>query len=188
MKLQTLKVNNVSPEEFITFWSVQYDYPFDDLYRKNIELDKFDPETLREFFLWKNGMRLSGNKETAFNNIVQHIDVINDLKQNGFTPDVFEQYFGNTATIWKIFLMHIICPSEYPIFDQHVYRAFRFINSLPNEDLPENKIEKSKKYFDEYRPFYQQIQKEANGFSDKVIDEALWGFGKFLSTYHKMLS
>ena len=187
MRLPTFVVNTSSLDDFISFWSVQYNYAFDDLYDNNIRLNKLEPENLQQLYFWKNGMRLSSNKEIRVNKIVLHIDVINNLKKHGFDPIIFDQYFSDMTLIWKIFLIHIICPDEYPIFDQHVYRAYRFINNLPAEPLPESKDKATIKYDNCYRPFYQKIQDEATGFSSKKIDEALWAFGKFLSTYPKMM-
>jgi len=31
------------------------------------------------------------------------------------------------SAIWQIFLLHIIDPTNYPIFDQHVYRAHYYL-------------------------------------------------------------
>lgn len=172
----------------MSFWSVQYDYVLEDLYDRNIGLEKLDPENLRDLFIWKNGMKLSNNKETGFNKILLHIDVINEFKKTGLVFDKFNEQFNKLSSIWKIFLMHICSPEQFPIFDQHVYRAYRFINELPKNRLPENKMEKTEIYFDQYLPFYQKLRKQADKFSAKKIDEALWAYGKFLSRYPKMIN
>jgi len=185
MKLQTLLVNKTSVEEFITFWSAQYDHRLDNLYNNNIILSKLYSEHIHDLFLWKNGMKLSGKKETSLKKVISNIDVINRLKQN-FTQREFEQNFGDMPAIWKIFLLHIITPEDCPIFDQHVYRAYRSIMDLSDASLPDNKIEKEELYYNQYRPFYQLLRQQASNFSIKVIDEALWAYGRFLSKYPRI--
>src|SRR5690606_14486594 len=37
------------------------------------------------------------------------------------------------GTIWALFVMHCFYPQTYPLFDQHVYRAYRSIVTLQKE-------------------------------------------------------
>ncbi len=85
--------------------------------------------------------------------------------------------------------MHIIQPEQYPIFDQHVYRAFKYIVEHVNDaTLPLYDRYNMKIYFNDYLPFYLNCKENMNDrFTSKQLDDALWLFGKFLNQYHKLL-
>lgn len=111
--------------------------------------------------------------------IVNKLRVINGLKSE-FCLDAFQNEFHFiNGVIWKIYLLHIIAPSKYPIFDQHVCRAFYFISKNQKKEIPERNKDKEMIYFDEYIDFFNRLSKE---ISRKKLDEALWAFGKFLKT------
>ena len=71
-----------------------------------------------------------------------------------------------------MFLLHVIQPDSYPIFDQHVYRAYLFIAKNQRAEIPDNK-RKQDVYFKEYAPFFNELA--SKGVSRKKLDEALWG-------------
>ena len=183
------KMNNqVSIDEFVDYWSIQYEYPAK-LYSSNINNVSFEISHLNELFEWKNGMALSELKKNSLNKkVVKKIEVINNLKIN-FNESIFYTEFGKVSAIWQIFLKHIIAPSEYPIFDMHVYRAFKYLQTEKKDvHLPYSDTEKLTIYEKEYRPFYLYLEKQMEKNKSKKLDEALWAFGKFLSTYPKMIS
>jgi hypothetical protein len=182
----TLSTNyNASYDEFVGFWKSQYKFPDMNLYTENIGVAELDNRNLYDLFSWKNGMNLSGKKQISVNKLFQKLDVINQLRSR-FDEDLFEQNFRNVTPIWKIFLRHILCPEDHPIFDKHVYRAFRYLQHQDIDELPANKF-KEELYFQEYIPFYLDMREHCKQYSSKEIDEALWAFGKFLSRYPKMV-
>ena len=81
------------------------------------------------------------------------------------------------------FLLHIIRPEEYPIFDIHVYRAYTFITNGKSDELANyNNPKKYILYKERYLPFYSSLT-ALSGCSLTDIDKALWAFGKFIFIY-----
>jgi hypothetical protein len=172
-------------DDFIQKWSEIYSYSNSHLYSESISKHQFVDSDLENLFEWKNGMSLSGKKRKSFNEKIKiKLAEINDLKVN-WNQLYFNNYFESLSAIWKIFLMHIIRPAEKPIFDQHVYRAFKYIEGKNhNSELENTSSTKLKIYFEEYLPFYHNLKNTSNNnFSDKQLDDALWAFGKLLKEY-----
>jgi len=63
----------------------------------------------------------------------------------------------NTGIIWKIFLLHIIDPKRYPIFDQHVYRAYDFLTKNKTIGILSSNKRKEDIYFSEYISFFNKL-------------------------------
>ncbi len=79
----------------------------------------------------------------------------------------------------KIFLLHIIKPNYYPIYDQHIHRAYSFINGKDFRGISSDMYDKKKLtfYFNEYLPFVRRM----NIQDLKEMDEAFFAFGQFLN-------
>jgi len=201
-----LTISKVNKSEFVDFWAKFYDFPInrnttEEDYNSLISKNEFDENDIEKLFNWKNSMpiivrREDGqaikkhqNKSIFLDKAKAELFTINKLKKD-FNPDKFNRTFKG-STIWKAFLLHIIDPKEFPIFDQHVYRAYCFLERLerkvPDEFIELEKISNAKKmtiYKNEYIPFFEN-------FNDKVLknresDKALWAFGKFLKGYHSL--
>ena len=175
--------------EFVAFWSACYHDKREPLYADRIYNAKFENEDIQNLFEWKNGGNLSKRKQSTLNKIIGKRDVINELKTN-FDLCRFKESFAfmHDAVIWKIFLLHIINSIEYPIFDQHAYRAYLFLtqgklNEIP--EIPSNNKEKEQTYFDAYLGFFNELSKP--NIDRKKLDEALWVFGKFLKSDWKAI-
>lgn len=181
--------SKISVDDFVDFWSVQYDYPFDRLYSDNINRNQFEIIHIKELYEWKNGMTLSSLKVRSLENqILNNLDIVNKLKVE-FDNQIFIKEFGNVSAIWQIFLKHIIMPSEYPIFDMHVYRSFKYFEvQEKNARLPYSDTKKLLIYEKEYCPFYSGLEKIIIKNKSKQLDEALWAFGKFLANYPNMIT
>lgn len=187
MNFILLSNKSVNIKEFIIFWSQFYIDPNESKYFGNINKISLDRDALLALFEWKNGSKLSNRKAKSFEDkIFLKLKIINSLKiSTDFELKKFLEEFKEVSTIWKIFLLHIIKPAKYPIFDQHVYRAFYYIEHLKVRELSYDNKEKEKKYFEDYLPFFKQIQ---GGHPIKKLDESLWSFGKFLKgNYRKMI-
>lgn len=165
---------------FITFWSKLYNYPRQELYLDRINKLSFSREDLQCLFDWKNGMTPSAKKQASLDSkILPHLKLINQLKQPGqFDLESFLIHFKAVSAVWKIFLLHIIKPDTYPIYDQHIHRAFNYIHGLDFSKITPTISKKRKEsfYFDYYFPFVQEL--EVNNL--KQMDEALFAFGQFL--------
>ncbi len=170
--------------EFISHWKKLYSYFDDNRYRQNISNTEFSSNNLEELFHWKNGMTLkgSGGKEKSLNEkILKRIELINEYKSlNTLDLEKFNIDFSNLSAVWRIFLLHILKPKQFPIYDQHIHRTYNFIHNLDWQSIS-NTISDKKKlefYYSTYLPFVQTL-----GAVDlKEMDEAFFAFGQFLNT------
>jgi hypothetical protein len=174
---------NISIKDFILHWSKLYPIlSIDDLYVKSIRKSEYTEEDIDGFFHWKNGMKINGHlqKQASVNNLKHLLPHINELKYE-FDLESFNDYFGKMGVIWQIFLLHIIRPKKYPIFDQHVYRAHIFLTEGEIKELTAvNNKQKLRYYFDVYQPCFLKTKRETK--QTRKIDQAYWAFGKFLQT------
>ena len=179
----------VSKSEFYSFWSSLLDEDSkENVYKKLIKNKSFNKEDLMELFIWKNGIDFTKHqkKMISFNRIISKIKLINQLKVN-FNQQEFNYEFKEIGFIWKIFLLHLINPYEYPIFDQHVYRAANYLTKGdPLLELTSINVQKREDYYyKDYIPFFKLELKEV--VLSQSIDKALWTFGKFLKGYPKLV-
>lgn len=184
MNLVILKNDKtIDLDEFITSWSRFYTYANEGVYSKAIVKETYTIQDIQNLFQWKNGMKLSVLKQKSLDTkIIAKLYVINDFKNSDKVDlEAFKQEFNNLTAVWKIFLLHIIKPKEYPIYDQHIHRTFLFIHEKDFSNLSNTSINNKAKelfYFEEYLPFIK-----SNNIKDlKKLDEAFFAFGQFLNT------
>ena len=181
--LQFEITNSKDLNSFVEFWSKLYSYSNELLYSNVIAKNVFEEDDIQHLFIWKNGMKLSDLKQKSLEQkIIKKLPLINFLKSNETIDlELFKSEFKELSTVWKIFLLHIIKPSKYPIYDQHIHRAFLFIHNEDYSELSNTSINNNEKeifYFDRYLPFT-----EASNAKDlKKLDEAFFSFGQFLNT------
>lgn len=167
-------------QDFINQWKELYAYDNTELYSliMNDELSKQD---LLDLYVWKNGMKLSTAKLKSFNTkLLPKLDLINKLRiQKELDMKLFNEEFASVSAVWKIFLLHIIKPNYYPIYDQHIHRAYNFINGKDFSGISSDMYDKKKLtfYFKEYLPFVRRM----NIANLKEMDEAFFAFGQFLN-------
>lgn len=173
-----------SMTEFISHWRNLYSYFDDNRYRMNIDKVEFTPENLEELFHWKNGMTLkgSGGKEKSLNEkILKRTEIINQYKRyQAIDLNQFNDEFSDLSAVWRIFLLHIIKPSIYPIYDQHIHRTYNYLHNLDWQSINNTIPNKTKLdfYYNTYLPYVQNL-----GVTDlKAMDEAFFAFGQFLNT------
>ncbi len=157
------------------------------LYTDNIIKSTYNETDILELYYWKNNVgadakAMSAPKRNYVRNIQNRLDAVNRLKTN-FSLKEYESEFGSLTGIWGVFLLHIIAPSLYPIYDQHVYRAFRFIETGEIREIPWQDRKKYIEYHEDYVPFFQRLFNETRGYTAKEVDDALMVFGQFLSRY-----
>jgi hypothetical protein len=170
---------------FIKQWRSFYNYENMNLYDDNIGKVVLSKQDLIELYIWKNGTILSEKKMKSLETkILNRLDKVNEFKQNFSIPDFLDE-FEDVSFVWKIFLLHIVNPIWYPIYDQHVHRAYLFLTKDSSFKAIENTISKRRKdnfYFGEYLHFTTGLKVE-----DKIeiqdIDRALFSFGQFLKNY-----
>ena len=174
------KTQSGSLEEFISFWSRLYAYDNAALYDK-IHHKVLSEKDIKNLYQWKNGMKLSKAKEKSLDiKIITKIKIINSLKATAeIDLDYFLEEFKEVSVVWKVFLLHVISPSMYPIYDQHIHRAYRFMHNEPSDGISAsmNEVTKLKFYFEEYYPFVKELK-----IKDlKEMDEAFFAFGQFIN-------
>lgn len=86
--------------------------------------------------------------------------------------------------IWSLFVIHSFYPENYPLFDQHVYRAFKYIVSSGNE-CPSN-APGSWSHYKEYCYFFKELAK-STGLQYYFVDRALWALGKHIKQNSEVL-
>jgi hypothetical protein len=136
-------------QDFVQFWSAFYNYPKEHLYSERIEKKEFTPEDIEKLFVWKNGTPLSQKKKASLKVITDKIDIVNRLK-SALDMETFRREFNGISAIWKIYLLHVIAPNDYPIFDQHVCRAFYFLTERKLKEIPITNSRKESLYFKDY--------------------------------------
>ena len=167
-------VQHVDSIKFIEYWAAQYPMKNESIYQENIR-KPLTAERVLALFEWKNSGPMAKQKIASVNN--------NYIASQPKPPEI-----GNRkaeiafillpgGVIWRIFWLHCHAPDIYPIFDQHVYRAMRYI--LLGKviiDPPKNELDKAAVYIDEYLPFHAAFKYP----NEKLLDQALWSFGKHI--------
>jgi len=165
--------------EFVDFWKGRYNYPNDALYSGRIRKPRLTPSDIEKLYEWKNGSPLSAKKRGTVARVISHVAAINGLK-NEFELSIFKSTFGWMSAIWKVYLMHIIAPDRFPIFDQHVGRAYFYLTQGEIKEIPAGNCGRETLYFSQYVCLFDEW---ARGVGNrKHLDEALWAFGKWLKT------
>jgi len=160
-------------QQFVECWKEYYNEYDEEIYYTHMTNDPITENDIRALFEWKNGMTLSGAKMNSIESkVLNKTNLINELRNTANLDfDTLNNHFIDLAAIWRIFVLHIINPFEFPIFDQHVFRAMRFIKTHKVEDLKNDDLAKIEIYKNEYLPFYWDL---AKGLDDlRSCDKAL---------------
>jgi hypothetical protein len=188
LELPKLKIeNSFGIEDFIYHWRNLYSFGRENKY-KPIHKTVLTVADIIELYEWKNGMdNLAALKMKSLETkIISKLDIINKLKQEKeFDLDYFFKEFETVSTVWKVFLLHIIKPTIYPIYDQHIHRAYLYINRSDYKNINANMSDKKKLdfYLNEYLPFVKRM----NITDLKAMDEAFFSFGQFLNIGNQKL-
>jgi hypothetical protein len=125
MRLIIYRVANADAKEFVEFWSARYTGYDDEFYEANTGRELTE-ERILALFEWKNGTPLSGPKRNSvLRNFVARRDELPRAADES-ASDLLAR-FGEGGVIWRIFWLHCWQPARFPIYDQHVHRAMRFI-------------------------------------------------------------
>ncbi|BCZ45838.1 hypothetical protein psyc5s11_19050 [Clostridium gelidum] len=79
--------------------------------------------------------------------------------------------------IWAIFVVHCFYPEVYPLYDQHVYRTYKFMIS-EGKEISNLAINDWNEYF-KYNEFFKDLLTELN-IDYWKLDRGLWAYGKHL--------
>lgn len=178
-----IETQSVAIDKFVERWSQSYNNSQEDMYTNHIQSALSSKESFITLFKWKNGTgnQLAVKKEELVKNLWSQREVLNSLDN----LDAFERIYKPTtsATIWKIFLLHIARPDKYPIFDQHVFRFHNFQMTGQIEEPPSSRRKLYDYYCQNYMPWFNEAHKESNNkLARKKMDEAFFAFGKALKS------
>jgi hypothetical protein len=166
--------SQTNPKSFVQFWERLYSGYDEDFYRDNID-QPLTEERIALWFAWKNGTKLSEKKAKSITKYVspdERIEVDADL-------EVVRQFLRRPGgAIWRIFWLHLQHPKRFPIYDQHVHRAMAYLLKLSEPEIPEYDRLKVSSYLGVYCPFFTTFAECEN----RLVDRALWTFGRFLSS------
>lgn len=175
------------PKSFVDLWSSKYFYKDENKYTKHIETVLDNRNSFHQLYQWKNGTgdNVSNKKMRTIDEFWNKIDVLRNLQAN-FDWNQFEIEFNPTksSSIWKCFLLHLINNNQYPLFDQHVYRSFKFITNGVIEEIPNSHKRKYEIFRDDYCDWFNSIKKKY-GLNSKKMDESLFSFGRMLKSIKK---
>ncbi|MFC4321307.1 hypothetical protein [Litchfieldia salsa] len=91
------------------------------------------------------------------------------------------QLYNSNAVVIPSFILHIISPIFYPLYDQHVERGKRALCGQEIDVKPNQlNIESYKEYQTFFYEFYNNYSKETSLVTIKIADAALWSFGKWI--------
>lgn len=179
MSMLIYKPTKATSKEFVEFWMRLYEYPNEHLYNDNIG-QQLTKQSILALFEWKNGSRLSNRKDVSVRaNFINRRRELEQLGPNKTTEKLLA-HFPNGGVIFRIFWLHCWQPTRFPIYDQHVYRAMKFIQTGRVEKIPKDNAPKIASYINEYMPFFATINARQARYTDRDVDKALWAFGKFL--------
>ena len=177
MHLHVYSYCPASMDDFVDFWSRQYDYPAEDLYKDNIGRP-LTPDRVRDLFVWKNGTPLSKPKARSIqDNFIKRIEETKAFHTDT-PPGKFLEAFPKGGAIFRIFWLHCWQHERFPIYDQHVHRAMIHIDYGRLEEITNNEQGKIDLYVKTYLPFWRRFA----GMDPRDVDKALWSFGRFIKT------
>jgi hypothetical protein len=164
------------PKAFVDFWAARYAGYDEKVYEANVGQELTETRTL-ELFAWKNGTPLSeAKRKSVLTNFVARRGELDHLPLDETASDLLAR-FSEGGAIWRIFWLHCWRPARFPIYDQHVHRAMRFIQAGVLEEIPGQDRRKIRAYLDSYIAFHARF----DGIGSRLVDKALWAFGKFLN-------
>lgn len=188
MNLLKLIPEKIDANSFVEFWKDYYGNFNEQLYEEVLAKPLLEAEDIRKLYSFKNNMggSLSLTKEVFVSYVISELETVNSLKKT-FDWKLFHEKFANRGPVWSITLLHAINPHEFPIYDQHAFRAFAFIQTgkVPSEEEIPKRYQVYNAYKG-YQSFFSDFKQVATEYSAREIDKALWSFGKFLSQYRKM--
>ena len=161
---------------FIDFWAARYRGYDEEFYHANVGQPLTEARILA-WFTWKNGTPLSeAKRKSVMMNFVARRSELEEVGQDETTSELLSR-FSEGGVIWRIFFLHCWRPDRFPIYDQHVHRAMRFIQAGVREEIPAKDPAKIHAYLKDYIPFHAQF----DGMDARHVGKGLWAFGKFLS-------
>lgn len=194
---------------FVTFWERYYRESISILPGNTQKIDylaelnlagNLTAENITRLLRWKDPRmlthpRVSGGTRLSNPRVVRvlsHLSSINEFRRGVIDQDSFEhitKIVFPTGLVWRVFLFHMARPWEWPIGDQHVFRAY---GALFGARRPET-LADFQTYRRSFSDLADQLMRNAKGDADRVtrvasnkrLDNALMAYGQFLKMYDR---
>ncbi len=199
-------------KQFVDYWSKQYSYDSVKAFDSDEVIDYIDElnlgnnlseQNVKRLLRWKDPRMLTekilsgprkGSENKKVLKVIEKREQINKFRRGEIGVNDFKnetkKIFPN-GFVWRIFLFHIARPFEYPIADQNVFRAFstQKLTKTP-EDWSE--YQQYMDYFFQIAIYSGDIVEKPKGHELDIkeivkrlkrVDDALFAFGQFLSSY-----
>lgn len=171
-----------SVDEFIDFWACRF-RDNSGVYEANIG-GPHTPKKLGNLFQWKIGVYYKSKRKLLHRHFISRrheaAALIKKLarKERRSAAAEFLEQFSTCGPIWRIFWLH--CWNDgFPMYDQHVHRAMTYILDGKCQELKQMaRASTVTQYLDRYIPFFDAFPPRQN----RMVDKALWQFGKYLQT------
>ena len=163
----SFQINFSNIDDFLHHWSSKYEYTTEEKYDDNIGKPLTEKSRL-ELFEWKNGSILSAKK-------MQSIENNYPISFDGNLENRYLNHQKSGGAIWNIFYMHCLKPESWPIFDQHTFRAMKYLQTGKIVEIGNTKKQKYQSYKSEYLPFLKNL----GNYHHRKMDMAFFAFGQF---------
>jgi hypothetical protein len=178
MRLLVYTARPAPLHEFIEFWAARYEDEHEGLYTGNINksIDGLHTEeTLADLFRWKLGFHCLAPKiqSSLRENFLSQIEKARSLPPDVSAEGFLQEHFPSGGAISQIFWLHCWHPDRFPIYDQHVHRAMRYIKTGKVEELKAGK--EIKTYLQDYLPFFEPFRKAAVSLPFSEVDDGIRG-------------
>jgi hypothetical protein len=174
--------------EFVHFWAKLADHvPANETYNltvtNQLPVHKYNAGTLRQLFKWENitGEKLDDQNTQIANQIIAQLPAINKLATK-WDEELFKMHFGRFSAVWQTYLMHLIQPDSFPIFDSHIYRAYTHLQTGKGREL-KGSDDYQLGFYRRYQSFFELVRQAHPDLTPRLIDRAFWVFGRFLKDY-----
>jgi hypothetical protein len=174
----------------IDYYKNQFDeqrYPLE-IYYDVVNSPQLNENQLKDILCWKirpllKYQQLALRHKKLIDRAIGKIEYLNLFKLEQISNNDFDNiiyYISPHGVIVRLFILHICKPIEFPLFDQHVYRAFNcFQTNQIYHGIITNTIVKND--YLNYKIFFLELCKEFSlTHSPKEIDSALMMYGKKL--------
>jgi hypothetical protein len=194
-------------ESFVQCWERYYRgnvsisptdlHPIDYFCELNIDSDLTEQNVVR-LLRWKDPRMLTHPRITPMASkanprvarVLKQRDILNSFRHGNVNAEQFMHFSRGifaTGIVWQLFLFHIARPWEWPIADQHVFRAYATLFATP---VPQTWSD-----FTQYKETFARLAKLLPRSNDaerlaitkrnKRLDSALMSYGQFLLAYDR---
>ena len=177
-----IEKKEVDFDTFAAFWSEKYNYakPIEwALDNLNFGMGLMVPSDIKSLFTAKESEENSLFKFKSPMELLKGIDTFRKL-QKQYDEALFQNAYGHLSIVGQIVLLQMLNPTNFPMFDAHIYRGYAFLKTGKVAELEDlTKTEQFEAYLN-YKSFL--MGHVSDNLSLKKADKAVWAFGKYLES------